>query len=138
MDDQIIKINLEPLEKLGLKKEQIQEILIGTSPLLQEIIDSELAKSIPEEIQDLIEKKAKDLPLQAMVAYSEAYKIHTGKELQDYSNRQLNELIKLAAKLYAKQSAFLFKVNNLSKEELQEFTKLVEQEKYEEAEDFLK
>jgi hypothetical protein len=134
MDDQITKINLEPLKRLGLTDEQIQSILMGTSALLQEIIDTELAEKLPEEIQDMIEEKAAKLPLQAMVAYSEAYKIFSGRELQDFSNKALNELIELSAKIYAKQSALIFKVQNLKKEDLDQFVKLVEEENFEEAE----
>jgi hypothetical protein len=113
-------VNLQPLKDLGLDDKKVEIVLMSLTPLLQGLIDEELGRTLTDEEEDLIEEATKEKPVDTLIAYDEIYKLHKGRSIQEFSNETLNELIE--------------RMKDLPTDKLDEFKKLVEEEKFEDAE----
>ena len=139
MDQQPYKIPVETtaLQQLGLNNDQINMILASLTPLLQEIVEAEIAKKLTDAEEDAIERATGGSTIETMAAYDEVYKSKTGMAIQDFSNMKMNELIHVASKIVQKKNQGINKLTSLPKEKIEEFTRLVDEKKYDEAEQFV-
>lgn len=132
-------VNIQAFLEIGIKKEDTEPILLGIFALLREEIDQEISRILTHEDEELVKNTFDPNDhIKIALAYNELYSQKTGNSLEEFSQKRLNELIKHTAAFLKAQRAFAEKAAGFDEIQASKFIELVDQEKFDEAEEMLK